>query len=433
MDEVLVPMKRAIPLLFGILLVATPLAGCIGGSGGTTSGGPAENVTNDSNITADEVKNQTEDSPIKVKQNQQFDPESTVHPHNYWNGREKVTVLEETISINWADRATQQPTKSTTPKFIFDIPQKTENGQNVPNYVFPGTGKMEMTLAWGGSATDDPRLCVANNGAGDTSNFCTIWGQDVATSGETVTIDQNSTDSDNRDMIGPDTWDEPHSLKSDWRFQVWLCGPPRGFGSQCAPDTGVSSLTLTVTIFRGPNDLPIDPPHFAFYGNRDKLQILPETTQTRPAVQKQALNNYKEQTGQDADPLWYLNGQILQAGDYDGHEVVSWETETMVVKVGWTATSGSGVEDLIFMYKHAGNEWSDEWEDPPEADDCDLANNCKQYVIPVTGVMADSPYASTTDWEFGVFSNHDPETPTPFIEITWSIDTYKAPPDQVEA
>lgn len=433
MASTLVPMRRTLPLLLGLLLVVVPLAGCIGGSGSANQAADTGDVNNTTNQSIDEVKNATKNSTIEVNKEQEFDPSSSVHPHDYWSGRESVTIVDElNVQTNWGDRLSTDPVRwSTQPKFTVDVPTKQgPEGQIIPNMVFPGTGSMDITLSWSGSTTNGVRLCLTNQGAGDRSNFCASDGQAehlYESSGETWTITKDDTDSDNDPLLDKETWDAPHSLKSDWRFQVHLCAGPRT-QAQCPPATGISGFTLSVTVNRGDNDLPIDPPHFAFYNNKDSLTVIPEHTRNSGASNYPTWtrNLYPRLTNNQDDvqtvPSGYYNGFLMTTDPAinTGTPVVSWETSKLVATLSWS-TNGEP-ENLVLKYRTASDAWGDPWRSAEQFGEC--SNQECTYDIPVTQTEADSPYATTTQWEFGIFSDQDVDNPS-WLSFTFKVVTYK--------
>lgn len=433
MASTLVPMRRTLPLLLGVLLVIVPLAGCIGGSGSANQQSGADDVDNATNQSFEDVKNATNNTQIEVNKNQEFDPSSTVHPHDYWNGRESVTIIDEAnVEANWGERLSSDPVRwSTQPKFTVDVQKKTgPEGQIIPNMVFPGTGSIDITLSWSGSTTNGVKLCLTNQGAGDRSNFCRSDGQaehTYQTSGETWTITKNDTDRDNEPLIGPETWDEPHSLKSDWRFQVHLCAGTQT-ENPCPPATSISGFTLTVTVNRGSNDLPIDPPHFAFYNEKESLTVIPEhTREPGPSAYFAWSRNLYPRATNNQDQVQpvasgYYNGFLMTTDDAlkSGTPVVSWETSRLVATLSWT-TNGEP-ENLEMKYRTASDAWGDPWRSAEQFGEC--SNQECVYDITVTQTEADSPYAAVTQWEFGIFSSQDVDNPS-WLSFTFEVVTYK--------
>lgn len=400
-------------LLLVLMLAAIPVAGCVGNTGA----GPADQseLTDPANDTGEDGErsgpddvNVSDNSTVEIKNETKFDPSSRVHPHDYWGDREEVVILDREVQVDWAEEIRRDPHVLDNPKFVVDILPEEREGKN---FVFPGTGEIEITLSWSGGE-GAKRLCVVNSGA--FSGFCdkgvSHW---YERSGDLWTIDNATAGGD---FLTEETWDEPHSLKSDWRFEIWLCrqGGDAAFFNRCPADLDVDSFELTVTIARGGMDLPVDPPHFAFYEDNATITILDQVTLSGGPVQSNWFGQADRQARGDSRAYWYVSGFELTNPPLDEHSevpVVAWATQRLVATLEVDALN-SGPSPLVLNYRTASDPWSTEWNEAGEP----CSDTCI-YEIPVDSVHADSPYALRTQWEFGIFPAEVPAQPLADYEV----------------
>ena len=134
------PAMRALHgLLLASLFLAGGLTGCLGGKGDTATPAAAPSSANTTAMAAP-VDNGS------MNASSAFTGTGAVaHSHDYWLGRERVTLLDEDINVD--------PFTATFFTF-FDVSQGTPGVGgtfvNLPDgtTVFEGTGKMEITASW---------------------------------------------------------------------------------------------------------------------------------------------------------------------------------------------------------------------------------------------------------------------------------------------
>lgn len=394
------------------LLLATGLAGCVGGSGGSTDtdGVDEDDVTNATD--PDEVRNKTKNSTIKVKRGTELDPNSTYHIHDAWGDRTEVTILDPerddaaTQTIDYQQFYTDcLPNRCNNPSIQFDIPQRRKDGSLVPNTVFQGTGEITIELSWEGETLNgNPSLCVSNEGvSAPCKDPATILTFEENGGEKSITYSEDG-------VLRKETWDPPHARKSNWRFSVLPCEvsevPGTSINTDCVPAVQQTSFTLQVTVHRGDMTLPLDPPHFSFYGTDQELTIL-DGYQLQGGRVITADDWYYATTGSsEARPLWLIGPlQISDAGSKA--RVVPPKTAEVVVELAWS--DGDPQETpLELRYLSAREPWGD-WQEPSNVEDCaesDLSN-CKVYSIPTAELQPDSLYARKTQWRWGVFLGSD--------------------------
>lgn len=418
--------KLPLAVLALVLLVTTGLAGCIGGQSQTAQDtGPADV---EPNVTADNVKNFTNNSTVKVENDTEFDPSSTIHPHDYWDGRESVTLVDgETVQIDWGQWTAECALTASchqAPKFMVDVPVDPED----PRFVYPGTGQVDVTLTWESEGLEQsartllPVVCLSNRAFVpncETDDLSTNDTHVYESPGETWSISDDG-------IVNRQTADPPHALKSNWRFLVRPCsdGSPSGqCYPQLVPNVGMTQFTMTVTIHRAPGDLPVDPPHFAFYGEEDQLTVL-EGYKVASGAAKGTQQQWMSQNLRN-DPLvlWRIGGAQIRAAEGLGQSeqpVIPFETLQVTAQIEWKTDTGG---DLELRYRTAADNWDDPWRSVESASSC--GDGCIDYTIPVTQEEADSPYALQTQWEFGIFHTGDTPTPMSNYEVTLDITAHR--------
>lgn len=394
--------RACIAIAAVFLMIATGLAGCVGGSGGATDADDADDVDDNEDPTnVTEVQNKTKNSTIKVRRGTDLDPNSTYHTHDSWGDRTEITILDPDRD----DAATQTidyqsfyadcvPFCNNDPTLVFDIPQRKEGDDLIANTVFQGTGKITLTLSWEGqAAVGEPTLCVTNDAAvvpcGNPDAEFTF-----SESGETKTIEFGG------GLLGKESWDPPHARKSNWRFGVKPCETQVG---ACTPALQQTDFTLTVTIHRGDHNLPLDPPHFSFYGAKDKLTLLDGYLLNSGRVLTADDWYFQERGSSKARPIWPITWEEISDAGSD-HRVVAPGTAEMRVRVEWEDGQGDPQETpLELKYLSASDPWGD-WKEPGDVQECEgNLTNCKVYTIAVDGLGADSLYAIQTQWQWALF------------------------------
>lgn len=430
------------PIAIGLLLVAGPLAGCIGGTGsqepGPSAAGPGDqgNLSNATNET-EQLRNK---SVIEVRNGTPTNPNSSFHPHDYWDVGEEHVLIDTTRTIDWGQYMQDcLPREGLLcyeyPSFEVNVPIDTEDFE--PNMVFPGTGRMNVTLEWESQTPSSlesssgsplqPGVCIVYTAQGS------LWCEGAArgdiplhTFSEpgTWTITDPS-------HLNEDTTDPPHSVKSDWRFKVWACNPPGGGVPCAAPNAGMTEFNLKVSIFRGERDLPLDPPHFDFYGDRPSAALLEDYTVAADEggqVPRHTLGEFYGSTQDEERVIWYVTaGTIATADQEDRSEIpiVAPGTQSMTVKVRW---KNAQPIDLGLKYRTAMDNWHQPWRIPQDPEDCsDDEWSCESYTIPVTELQQDTLYAQRTDWQWGISFQSDQPIPLDDHEVRVGIDIHKNP------
>lgn len=426
------PSSRLLPLAgVTVVLLASVLAGCLGGAPASPSTGGQtlnESPTNETNRTED-LRNK---SVIRPKNDTPTDPESSLHPHDYWDVGEEHVLIDTERTIDWSDYETECLPRDGllcyhSPGFEVNVPIDAED--YTPNFVFPGTGRMNVTLEWSSSPSPEdqadhfrPGVCIVYTAVGGTwcegparGDIRTHWYSEPGT----WTIEDE-------EHLGPDTWDPPHSIKSNWRFKVRACQPVTTGGPCVMPNVGISQFHLEVTIARGESDLPIDPPHFDYFQDRNSAALLEDWTIAEPQGAVPARHTASEWVGtlQDEERvMWYVGGSEISSAVEAGRSeipVVGGGTNEMTVEVRWR---NQFPIDLGLRYRTAADNWHEPW-DVPSGDPTDCSDgewSCRNYTIPVESIEQDSPYAHRTDWEWAVVFQSDEPVPLVDHEVRMDI------------
>lgn len=383
--------RGAAPATFAMLLAVTvPLAGCLGGPSPT---GPGETV----------------------------DPDQEPHRHDLWHGRTQVTILDDLVPVDWEQQLRDDPAVAVRPAVTLDLGLRRVDGEPQPNLVYPGTARMEVTLAWEGGLGETMRVCATHEGvAGD---MCAQGFGATVEDGETWTITTNSSGGD---VLSEDTWDDPHARWSRWRFQVWLCVEPTR-SVQCTADVTVSTFRLNVTIHRTEGELPLGPPHppaLDRWDGRDRLALLNETLLSSGTLQANWFGQAYQQATGDSRPYWYVSGFQLTTPPMESSSevpVVPLGTERLEAVLDVRAAN-SEQAPLQLMYQTAADGWYAPWR--PLGDPC--SDRCTSSVA-VNASETDAPYARQTMWAFAIFPADVPATPLVDYEVRLGIEVARSP------
>lgn len=288
--------------------------------------------------------------------------QSGSHIHDYWKGRSAVTVLEY-------DGGKFSASCGGCGDGMQIIEARPEEGDIVPQ----GTAWLNVTVSWATS--------------GDTSDFGEIRlllrsakDHDLQAAGPVengVTRVINTTNEED---------DPPHYVLSLWRFGVEIVPRP---GSDSAAFAG--SFKVRVEAVRGLPLVPY-PPHPDRWQGVQELPL---------ASDEQTIDLQYEEELQGGTATTCYGGCLGHIAPLDG-AVVPVETGTVLVTVEFAPGSVPGGVGLRF---HA----ADTWALATAQGEASLPPGVFTWTIPISGNMADSPYAPQSLWEFELFLDE----PTP--------------------
>lgn len=337
-------MRAPFSFSLALLLVFATLAGCMGTADEPAPAAPVvEANATPTNATVDDGT--TEMAP---------DLGHMPHLHDYWKGSERVTIMDDDITVDQFDAIgfTFFDLFMGTPGVggtFFQLPEG--------SLVYEGTGRMEITASW----TDATMMGVGLRYRSPTDEqFSEV--QPLA-SGTPLAME-----------IAPAMTDMPHDKESRWMF---LLVPAQPGGSV------VGSLHMRVDILRV-RDIELFPGHPELFGGEHTLVLF-------DGVAQSTSQNF-------ATRIAGFATQNQQPSGVRSSKVVPMETQTMTANVTITSTTSNigTVSDVDFLYKPAGSFRSLR----AQVLNADPDAGVYQFAWPVEMQQTDSPYAETSQWAF---------------------------------
>ncbi len=280
------------------------------------------------------------------------------HVHNYWTGREKVTLMEESISVEVLSQQTFNRFFSSGGTQLGGAYFALPDGQ----IVYEGTGKMLITASWTESTITSLALQYRHASSREFGEIIPL------SSGETLEV-----------AITPDMTDMAHQQATRWRFDVHAGGG--------AVDVAQGNVQFKVEIVRV-RDIGVLPGHPETYVNVDKYDILDANGVTK---------NYNLAT--------YI------AAEASNTRVEDWIAPTDIVRMGTAAiiaevtvtnagdTAISSVSGVRLDYRAATTTfWQNRAQFLPDLSD--TANGKYVFGIYVDDGTVDGPYDKESMWRF---------------------------------
>ena len=281
------------------------------------------------------------------------------HMHDYWKGKERVTLFDDDVAADELDPfmtgfqlLVQKQAKAGGATWF--LPEGA--------IVYEGTGLLEMTATW-----NDPKVTSL------AVSYRTPESQDFLPpvkmeSGTALPIE-----------VTPAMTDMPHSKTSRWAFE---------FAPADSPGATLASFHLKVDVVKM-RDIGLFPAHpELFEGKTEKVIHAAEHSHSEVSYAKRA-------------------PQLLEQGDFSEKEItpsqlVPMEAQWMLIEVDiLDATASPGqVADIRFFYHGADrNVLGHPTILPIEGS---LADKRLVYAVPVTMDETDTPYGSASQWRFFV-------------------------------
>ncbi|MFA5862672.1 MAG: hypothetical protein WDA16_13355 [Candidatus Thermoplasmatota archaeon] len=355
-------MRSSLCLFVAVLMLGGAFAGCFSGA---TSGSSSEKTqTQSASATNSSINSSLVDDGSG---NMTVDTGHMAHMHDYWQGRERVTLMETDLQVD-------VPTAMMFT--FFDLSRGTAGvggvSVNLPDeqIVFEGTGKMEFTATW-----TDPTI----TGMGltyKTAASPSYGAPKDITSGTPAVI-----------VVAPDMTDMPHSKTSRWGF---LLAPDK------AGEVIYGKIHVKVDIVRM-RDITLFPGHPELFHGLHTLELWKgSASSSQTTFVTQGANAITKSPGQD---------DTLQS-----KVVVPMETLNMTANLTVkTVNSDVGkMTNLTFLVKAANtNRYL-----AAKLIGVDAATNTYRYAWMVDMRMTDSPYAKESSWRFDVQVDTDPSQGT---------------------
>lgn len=339
------PMLRALAALFSLLL----LAGCLGAA-------PAPQKA--AQTSAPRVANVSVDDGSAA-------PNATLgakpHMHDYWKGRERVTILDKPVSFSPTNQTFLVPLVLEGRPALGATVVRLPDGQT----VYEGTGRIEFTATWTDPDITGLQLRVKPSG--------------VAKIGEPTALENGKALSI---PVTPQMTDEPHATSSQWAFVLEAAGP--GGAGIAAGSVGVKADIVKM------RDIETFPAHPDLFEGKDSLKIFDadETIKSQSPVD-----------GLQQDPSQLSGGFALT------HPVPP-DAKTLLVRLEIKqATSQNPVADptsIHLGYKAASTAFF--WQEAPAAK---RDAKVMLFKMPVNAGQGDSYYAKESQWRLWPYHQDD--------------------------
>lgn len=367
----------SVPLLF----VALAFAGCLGGGEEVTAAD--EEATNDTGASAAESMPDGREGKLIAFEETNVTEEGeggVDHRHDYWQGRERVTIAEQNVRMmQWAG-ATEAVGEVVlaADALVYEGAAKVEMTFSAPKRracetVVTFNGDFVCTDFATGTRVDDPSGGPAGFKVSLRHAATTTWIEvgEIAW-GETMVFD--ITDAKMTDM--------PHATNTLWGFRV----------TSTEPDAHTVTFDSVIDIIRAPGEIPLWPGHPEFYALGPERVVLDAEGVTR-------------ETG--------LSGAAGASGQSSMEKVVpekliSYGTKAIVVTVDIQSLEqlnpAEAPSGWFLQYHNASGRWlSTDWTDPEHPGDA----TAHTWVLPVDDGGMDSPYGDGSRWGFRLRASFD--------------------------
>ena len=239
-------MRSSLCLAVAFLMLAGAFTGCLGGSNKGTPAPDAPTGASTANGSTSNMTTNASDAGTAMDMSEQNKTMGEMpHIHDYWAGRERVTLMDQDVTIDFgsAFRYTFQDAASGTPGVggvQFVLPEE--------HIVYEGAGKLELTASW-----TDPT--VTGMGVTYRSAAGPTWSKAVdLKSGSIASIE-----------VKPEMTDMPHSKNSQWGFQLL----PDQSGQIMGPN---GKVHIRIDIIRM-HDISLFPAHPNYWNGAHQLEI----------------------------------------------------------------------------------------------------------------------------------------------------------------
>lgn len=362
--------RPALILLVALLFPLAGLAGCIG-----KDKPPVEDDTgamNQSNVTPTSLPDGREFAAAKETNNTVSNEtlDGKMHMHDYWHGKETVTIYEDDVSIDLTPVFERGDNTKVWEAFI--NLEKLPDGSNLSALIYEGTGKVTFLI------TEAPQ-------------WSTTFSMTFRTAGKDWTPWQNIGVGTPFEYLPAKTeTDMPHSIRSLWNWKLQASGPVAITGDGALgffePTAQPIHVQIIVTKAASVDDWP---PHPDFYGGVQERVVM--------------LNMQgKTDVANAVDVLIYG----VEPDQLVPEKLVSMGTEVLDVYVNITElTLPPGVPNGGFtLYWRNANTTPDALGVFSIANETDKQTNAYFHLNIDHGVV-DSPYQPTSRFAFKILAN----------------------------
>lgn len=382
-------MRRQGPLapFFAAVLVLLGLAGCAG----KEEASPTPYTVGPSTPTDD----LGEQPPFELENG----TTSFAHHHDYWVGRKKVPVFHGELPLETFPLDGLYGSCNAVGFVSFDF-QDDEPAGGQAEVVYPGTEKMSVTLDWDVAPPDRiDQLVFRYRPANDP-----FWHTATSSGGEGTECGEVVPKATAFDVpVGALQFDPAHQTNlSRWDFEIWSYSAQLTVSSGTSlgmPGFGKGKVKIDMVLNRG-EDTPLDPPHPDFY--RQNLSRALGTTYGNASFSY--VVDYADAVPEEyrvmSSPLNYSgeNGRAVAAIMFPPGSIAPMGTVRLEVRacLGYEGPPNPQMTYRLAFHGADGKDWN--LIEPAGADsDCD-----KYVILDPNEVMVDSPYESTSQWEFRI-------------------------------
>jgi hypothetical protein len=344
-----------------LLVLALLLAGCLGGS---CDAPKAQSVTTAPTALPGENATLPPGAADASEANRTLG--AMPHVHDYWQGRERVTVLDQDVTVD------PQTAAFWTGFSLFLEHNPSVGGAFVQlpagNLIYEGTGRLDLTVTYTDPTITGLHVQYRHAGTDEFSKYLDT------PSGKTVPI-----------PITSEMTDMPHSKTSRWLFLFETSSP-------AAVAVGKFHVKMDIVKMR---DVALFPPHPDFWKGKTTLELLRASGAAKSSMTPDRL---VERT---LNPLEDPPGLI---GD---GKPVPMETRTLVVNVTVKGTSPStlAIDHLDLQY-HGADGFHSFVRPAGKANATSSDKKQWEWDLPVAMNQTDNPYADKSAWDFRVVASY---------------------------
>ena len=346
--------RRALAL--AIVLLALPLAGC------ASDPEPVEAAAAPpANASLPDAMNMTDPAASETNASLGAMP----HVHDYWKGKERVTILDEDFTVD-------PPTAAFWTAFMFYYTHEASVGGTFVELpegqlVFEGTGQLDITVTWTEPTVSGLRFVYRHAGSGEFIDWT------KTAQGQTVSI-----------PVTPEMTDMPHTKHSRWFFV---------FAADGAPPTAVGTFHIKMDVVKM-RDVEMFPAHPDFWHGATSLELLKASGVSKSRQGPQTMVNERLEPMKTPDDV------------VPGDKPVPMETVTLLANVTIKSVNPELKVHHLHLQYRAADDISFDFHDAGQGTPSDDGKTWT-WEVPVEMGQTDNPYNEKSDWAFRVVTGYE--------------------------